>query len=56
MWAGWRRSSGRPGPRLVIPYRSAYVAGWAMERIYATLGIKTRPLLTRLAVKLMGTG
>ena len=58
----WRQYVGRlaaivgaPGPRLVIPYRSAYLAGWAMERIYAALGIKTRPLLTRLAVELMGT-
>jgi nucleoside-diphosphate-sugar epimerase len=39
----------------VIPYRSAYLAGWAMERIYDALRIETRPLLTRLAVELMGT-
>ena len=58
----WRQYVGRlaeivgaPDPRLVIPYRSAYLAGWAMERIYAALRIKTRPLLTRLAVELMGT-
>jgi len=58
----WRQYVGRlakivgaPSPRLVIPYQSAYLAGWAMEGIYAALRIKTRPLLTRLAVELMGT-
>ena len=58
----WRQYVGRlaaivgaPNPRLVIPYRPAYLAGWAMERFYAALRIKARPLLTRLAVELMGT-
>jgi nucleoside-diphosphate-sugar epimerase len=58
----WRQYVGRlaaivgaPNPRLVIPHRPAYLAGWAMERSYAALRIRTRPLLTRLAVELMGT-
>jgi len=46
---------GVPGPRVVIPYRLAYLAGWAMEKIYGALRIEARPLLTRTAVALFGT-
>jgi nucleoside-diphosphate-sugar epimerase len=44
-----------PSPRVVIPYRLAYLAGWAMEKIYGTLRIQSRPLLTRMIVELFGT-
>jgi nucleoside-diphosphate-sugar epimerase len=46
---------GVPKPRLVIPYRVAYLVGWAMEGIYGALRLKSRPLLTRMAVELFGT-
>jgi nucleoside-diphosphate-sugar epimerase len=44
-----------PSPRVVIPYRVAYLAGWAMEKIYGALRIQSRPLLTRMMVELFGT-
>jgi nucleoside-diphosphate-sugar epimerase len=44
-----------PSPRVVIPYRLAYLAGWAMEKIYGALRIQSRPLLTRMMVELFGT-
>ena len=43
------------GPRVVIPYRLGYLAGWVMEKTYAALRIETRPLLTRMAVEVLGT-
>jgi nucleoside-diphosphate-sugar epimerase len=46
---------GMPSPRLVIPHRPAYLAGWLMERVYGALRIETRPLLTRMAVELWST-
>ena len=46
---------GIPGPRLVIPRRAAYMAGWAMEKVYGALQIKSRPLLTRMVVEVFGT-
>ncbi len=46
---------GVSSPRVVIPYRMAYLAGWAMEKTYGALRIETRPLLTRMAVELFGT-
>ena len=46
---------GVPSPRLVIPYRLAYLAGWAMEKVYGALRIEGRPLLTRMAAELLGT-
>ena len=46
---------GVPGPRITIPYRLAYLAGWAMEKVYGALRLKGRPLLTRTAVELFGT-
>jgi len=46
---------GTPHPRIRLPYRPAYLIGWLMEQIYGILGIQTRPLLTRMAVELVGT-
>ena len=46
---------GSPHPRISIPYRPAYFFGWLMEKIYGVLAVKTRPLLTRMAVELVGT-
>ncbi len=46
---------GVPGPRIVIPYRLAYLAGWAMEKSYGAFRIGARPLLTRMAAELFGT-
>ena len=44
-----------PHPRISIPYRPAYAIGWLMEKFYGFLAVKTRPLLTRMAVELIGT-
>lgn len=46
---------GVSSPRVVIPYRVAYLAGWTMEKIYGALRIEARPLLTRMAAELFGT-
>ena len=46
---------GVPGPRVVIPHRLAYLAGWTMEMTYGALRIEARPLLTRMAAELFGT-
>jgi nucleoside-diphosphate-sugar epimerase len=46
---------GAAHPRISLPYRPAYFIGWLMERIYGALAIKRRPLLTRMAVELLGT-
>jgi len=46
---------GAPYPRFTIPYRPAYIAGWAMEKLYGALRREERPLLTRMAVELFGT-
>ena len=46
---------GVSSPRVVIPYRLAYLAGWTMEKTYGALRIEARPLLTRMAVELFGT-
>lgn len=46
---------GAPSPRIVLPYRLAYLAGWAMEKIYGALRLPSRPLLTRMMVELFGT-
>lgn len=47
--------AGVSSPRLVIPYRPAYLTGWGMEKIYGALRINRRPLLTRMAVELFCT-
>jgi nucleoside-diphosphate-sugar epimerase len=46
---------GAPRPRVVLPYRLAYLAAWAMEKTYGALRIKSRPLLTRMVVELFST-
>ena len=46
---------GVSSPRVVIPYRLAYLVGWTMEKTYGALRIETRPLLTRMAAELCGT-
>jgi nucleoside-diphosphate-sugar epimerase len=46
---------GVSSPRMIIPYRMAYIAGWVMEKAYGALQLKTRPLLTRMAVELLVT-
>lgn len=47
--------AGTPRPRVVLPYRLAYLAGWTMEKTYGALRIKSRPLLTRMVVELFST-
>jgi nucleoside-diphosphate-sugar epimerase len=46
---------GVPSPRLVIPHRLAYLAGWAMEKVYGALRVESRPLLTRMTAELFST-
>ena len=46
---------GVSSPKIVIPYRLAYLTGWVMEKLYRVLQIKGRPLLTRMAAELFGT-
>ena len=46
---------GVPSPKIVVPYRLAYLTGWVMEKVYGILPIKGRPLLTRMAAELFGT-
>ncbi len=47
--------AGVRSPRVAIPYRLAYLTGWAMEKMYGALRLEQRPLLTRMAVELFGT-
>jgi len=47
--------AGVSSPKIVIPYRLAYLIGWKMEKLYGILPIKGRPLLTRMAAELFGT-
>ena len=46
---------GVSSPRIVLPYRLAYLTGWAMELAYRALRIEARPLLTRHIVEVFGT-
>lgn len=46
---------GAARPRITIPHAVAYSLGWAMEKSYGLMGIRHRPLLTRMAVELFGT-
>jgi nucleoside-diphosphate-sugar epimerase len=46
---------GVPHPRIVLPYRMAYLIGWAFEKAYGALHIKNRPLMTRMTAALFGT-
>lgn len=47
--------AGVSSPKIVIPYRIAYLIGWKMEKLYGILPFKGRPLLTRMAAELFGT-
>jgi nucleoside-diphosphate-sugar epimerase len=42
-------------PRVQIPYRALYTAGWAAERLAAARHATRQPFVTRLGVKLFGT-
>jgi nucleoside-diphosphate-sugar epimerase len=42
-------------PRLHVPYRPLYAAGYAAERIAALTRSRRQPVVTRLGVKLFGT-
>lgn len=42
-------------PRLHIPYRALYAAGYAAERAAALMHSERQPIVTRLGVKLFGT-
>jgi nucleoside-diphosphate-sugar epimerase len=46
---------GVPNPTITLPYRPAYFIGWFMEKVYGSLAFKKRPLITRMAVELLGT-
>ena len=46
---------GTARPRIAIPHRVAYGLGWAMEKSYKLVGVRQRPLLTRMAVELFAT-
>jgi nucleoside-diphosphate-sugar epimerase len=50
------RAIGAPPPRLHVPYRALYAAGWAAERLAMITRSKRQPVLTRHGVKLFGTG
>jgi len=58
-WAAYLRAladvAGTPPPRISIPYRIAYATGGVMEFLWGAARIRARPLLTRMAVELMGT-
>jgi len=42
-------------PKVVLPHRLAYAAGWLMEKTWGGLHLKSRPLLTRMAAELFAT-
>jgi nucleoside-diphosphate-sugar epimerase len=42
-------------PRLHVPYRSLYAAGYVAERVATLARSERQPVLTRLGVKLFGT-
>jgi oxidoreductase len=47
--------TGLSKPKIVIPYKLAYMTGWIMEKYYGAFSIKGKPLLTRMAAELFGT-
>jgi nucleoside-diphosphate-sugar epimerase len=49
------RAVGARPPRLRVPYRALYAAGYAAERIATLTGSNGQPPVTRLGVKLFGT-
>jgi nucleoside-diphosphate-sugar epimerase len=46
---------GAPAPRVRVPYRLLYAAGYAAERVAALGGSVRRPPITRLGVAFLGT-
>jgi nucleoside-diphosphate-sugar epimerase len=42
-------------PRMHVPYRALYAAGYAAERVAAVTRSRRQPVVTRLGVKLFGT-
>jgi len=46
---------GAPPPRLHVPYRALYAAGYAAERLATHTGSRVRPPLTRLGVAFLGS-
>jgi nucleoside-diphosphate-sugar epimerase len=49
------RETGTSPPRVHVPYRALYSAGYLAERMAAVSGSEAQPMLTRLGVKLFGT-
>ncbi len=49
------RETGASPPRVHVPYRPLYTAGYLAERLAMASGSKTQPMVTRLGVKLFGT-
>lgn len=43
-------------PKLIIPYKLAYLLGFTMELVGKMLKLKNRPLLTRTAAEMIGVG
>jgi len=44
-----------PRPRWTLPRPAAYAAAWCAERVHRARGRARRPLLTRMAVEILGT-
>lgn len=55
MLAGIAREIGVSPPRVHVPYRALYSAGYLAERLAAVTGAEAQPVVTRLGVKLFGT-
>jgi nucleoside-diphosphate-sugar epimerase len=46
---------GEPRPHLTLPRQAAYALGWMFEQVRKTSHSKGRPILTRMAVEILGT-
>lgn len=55
MLAAIARETGVSQPRVHVPYRALYGAGYLAERLAQVSGSEGQPLVTRLGVKLFGT-
>ena len=49
------RETGTSPPRVHVPYRALYSAGYLAERLAVVSGSEAQPVVTRLGVKLFGT-
>ncbi|HUY48237.1 MAG TPA: NAD-dependent epimerase/dehydratase family protein [Streptosporangiaceae bacterium] len=49
------RETGASPPRVHVPYRPLYTAGYLAERLAVAAGSEGQPVVTRLGVKLFGT-